>query len=157
MRSAAVSQQPMFPTVQAGVAELETRSRIEGRARQVQRHRDSMRICWPQWNRDLTVGASIECHSCIATLAEDATLPHVQLSAGGGLYMYCAPCTIVEVVDPETFIAVVSYDAAAVKGSPWIGIYNGIKLRLDILDVWVPVRRLRGGEYSGGQAVPKRG
>jgi len=116
-----VNATPVFPSLVA-----------DERTRHIADHRKSMRLCWPDWDGNLSVGAQIECHACIATRADD----------GSPLYAYTAPCKIVEVVDENTFIVEIDYPPDVLAHAAWLSIYNGVRLRLDICDVWVPVRLL---------------
>ena len=92
-------------------------------------------------------GTRIEVANCSATLAEDTHLPDFQMcnrKAGETMYAYMAPCRIVEVIDEETWIAEIDYPKGTDSEANRVSVehYNGIKLRLDILDIWAPVKLL---------------
>ncbi len=122
-----------FPSFEVGEQELAQVASEKERARRVQEHRVSMRICWPDWDENLSPGAQVECGTCVATRVD-----------GTVLYAYTAPCKIIEVTDnDETFIVEIDYSVESLKASPWLGQQNGTRLRLDICELWVPVRSLR--------------
>jgi hypothetical protein len=124
---------PFFPSFEAGERDLAQVAAETERAQRVQEHRKSMRNCWPDWDQDLSPGAQVECGTCIATRVD-----------GSVLYAYTAPCKIIEVTDDnETFIVEIDYSEQSLKASPWLRRQNGTKLRLDICELWVPVRILQ--------------
>lgn len=123
---------PFFPSFEAGERELAQVAAETQRAQRVQEHRKSMRVCWPDWDQNLSPGAQVECGTCIATRLD-----------GTVLYAYTAPCKIIEVTDDnETFVVEIDYPEQSLKESPWLGEQNGTRLRLDICELWVPVRIL---------------
>lgn len=128
MRRRVIYSTPMFPELVS-----------DQRRKRVEDHRRTMRVCWPAWDEDLSVGALINCGSCISNLAEPVTLWGKEHGAGSPIYTASVPAKIVEVVDDETFIAAIHYFDDVLARDPWTRYYQGIKLRLDILDVWVPV------------------
>ena len=124
---------PFFPSFEAGERHLAHVAAKTQRAQRVQEHRESMRICWPDWDQNLSPGAQVECGTCVATRVD-----------GTVLYAYTAPCKIIEVTDEdETFIVEIDYSEESLKTSPWLGQQNGTRLRLDICELWVPVRILQ--------------
>ena len=124
---------PFFPSFEAGERDLAQVAAETQRAQRVQEHRKSMRICWPDWDQNLSPGAQVECGTCIATRVD-----------GTVLYAYTAPCKIIEVTDEnETFVVEIDYSEQSLKASPWLGQQNGTRLRLDICELWVPVRILQ--------------
>ena len=124
---------PFFPSFEAGANEIALAAAATERAQRVQEHRESMRVCWPDWDQNLSPGAQIECGTCIATRVD-----------GSVLYAYTAPCKIIEVTDnDETFIVEIDYSEESLKASPWLRRQNGTRLRLDICELWVPVRILQ--------------
>ena len=129
---------PFFPAFEAGERELAQIAATTERAQRVQEHRESMRICWPDWDQNLSPGAQVECGTCIATRMD-----------GTVLYAYTAPCKIIEVTDnDETFIVEIDYSADSLKASPWLSRQNGTRLRLDICELWVPVRILQAAREN---------
>jgi len=131
MRRRAIQTTPTFPSF----VEDKRRQRIED-------HKRTMRMCWPNWDGDLSVGAPIDCGSAIAHLAEPVTLWGKEMGVGCPFYAMSVPCRILEVVDDETFIAAIDYSPEDLERNAWARHHQGIKLRLDILDVWVPYDRL---------------
>jgi hypothetical protein len=129
---------PFFPSFEAGERDLAQVAAETQRAQRVQEHRASMRICWPDWDQNLSPGAQVECGTCVATRVD-----------GTVLYAYTAPCKIIEVTDEdETFIVEMDYSEESLKTSPWLGQQNGTRLRLDICELWVPVRILQAARAN---------
>ena len=90
-----------------------------------------MKMCWPEWDGPAANGSGTsrfcEVHACCVH----------SLTHGDTRYHYMAPCRI-ESVSPDglTVIAVVEYDRPGWTQDR----YNGERLRLDITEVWPPVR-----------------
>ena len=129
---------PFFPSFEADANEIALAAAATERAQQVQEHRKSMRVCWPDWDQNLSAGGHIECGTCIATRLD-----------GSVLYAYTVPCKIIEVTDnDETFIVEIDYSEESLKASPWFRQQNGTRLRLDICELWVPVRILQAAREN---------
>lgn len=133
-----------FPAIEQDFLEQALRESMEERKQRVRDHRQSMKCCWPQWdgNKQIKIGTRVECASVCNELAADApkTCWHIALKKGEQHYTYMAPCKIVEVISAETFIAEIDYPPDA--GNNCAEGFNGMKLKLDILDIWPCVHLL---------------
>ena len=120
----------LFPAFARAEAD-ETRARqTDERVRRVAEHRESMKVCWPEWSGPAAGGSGAsgfcEVHTCGVH----------SLTHGGSRYHYMAPCRIESVSpDGQTIIVVVEYDRPGWAQDR----YNGERLRLDITEVWPPV------------------
>lgn len=141
----------LFPSMEKEFAAADQSRAAAGRRARVADHLKSMRCCWPEWdgNDGIVVGTRCECGSCIAELAEDFMIQWPDQSppllAGQRCYQYTAPVFIAEVIDPETFIGVVDYPPTS-QGH--VTRYNGMRLKLDITDIWPPVRLLIAARHT---------
>lgn len=109
-------------------AELEVQDAIDDRLAEIERHRKSWACCWPEWEGP-RVGGWCCVGSCVVF-----NITNDEIS-----YHYCAPCRIIEISDDgETFVVEIEYQSDC-HCAP---IYNGQRLRLDVLEVWAPVCQL---------------
>lgn len=102
--------------------------RAARRAAQVEEQKRLWAACWPEWEGPV-VGGRCEVDAVCA----------YNLTHGEIRYHYMAPCRIEEMVDAETFTVVVDY---ADDAPEHVKHHNGERLRLDITEVWAPVRLL---------------
>lgn len=136
---------------------------IKDRALARTRHRESMACCWEEWegNNGIKIGTRIEVGSCVVPLETPQPITGFVGDDGESgtlsqMYAYCAPCYIAEVISPEEFIAVIDYPERIRDTVPYCYEHNGIRLRLDILDIWPPCGILadarRKAEVEKGEA-----
>lgn len=140
----------LFPAFAQAEAD-ETRARqTDERVRRVAEHRESMKVCWPEWSGPVAGGSGAG-GSGASGFCEVHTCGVHSLTHGSSRYHYMAPCRI-ESVSPDglTIIAVVDYDRPG-----WCkDRYNGERLRLDITEVWPPVWLLAARRRE--QEAPQR-
>ena len=122
-----------FPAFAQAEADATRQQQVSERTRRITGHRETMKMCWPEWDGPAANGSGTsrfcEVHACcVHSLTHNDTRYH-----------YTAPCRI-ESVSPDglTVVAVVEYDRTGWTQDR----YNGERLRLDITEVWPPVRLL---------------
>jgi len=109
-------------------------TRERERLQRVSAHCESWACCWPEWEGP-QVGGFCDVGGVIVH----------NLTHGGPRYHYCAPCRIVEIRDDRmTYIVEIAYPPGTVAHC---FAQNGERLRLDILEVWAPVNRLRAQRH----------
>lgn len=122
----------LFPAfVQAEAEENECRRAIE-RENRIREHRACMKCRWSEWDGPVANGPGT------SAFCEVGYLLAYSLTHDQRRYHYMAPCRIESVsADGLTIIGVVEYPASSSCSH-----HNGERLRLDITEIWPPVRLL---------------
>lgn len=127
------------------VAEKEDAANKKLRKEQIERHVASWGYCWG-WSGP-TVGGRGEVNQCISELMPDQDEifdgnPHFCQDKNQWprekLYCYMEEVRFIRQIDEYTWEAEIDMQH---DGKPWYK--NGIRLKMDILDIWVPTRQLR--------------
>jgi hypothetical protein len=108
------------------LAALETALSEDGKRYPLNAHLANIELCWPEWHGP-EPGGFAEAHELFA-----ASVTH-----GDQRYHYMAPVRLLFEVEPDVWLAVVDYQPGACC---WH--LNGELLRLPLLNIWPPVRRL---------------
>ena len=124
--SAEAPMLPLFDVLDAAEKARRYQERVEA-------HRRSMRACWPEWEGprvEESVHGRCSVGQCIV----------FSETHGENLYLYTAPCRILEVGPGMEWVrAVVDYPPDAAS---WVLHHNGTVVRMDITEVWPPTDEL---------------